>query len=73
MEVFLAINPRKCNAMQVCVRLMPDTFELGAAGYSRIKRSEFSREEVARLREVALGCPTQAIVIEVEDVIEDGT
>jgi ferredoxin len=67
MEVLVTINPRKCNAMQVCSRLMPDAFELGTAGYSKTKRSDFTSADLDRLRQVALSCPTQAIIVEASD------
>jgi len=64
----VTINARKCMANQMCVRSAPDIFELGSAGYSRVKR-EVGAADLERLREAMELCPTSAVVVE---VLEDG-
>jgi ferredoxin len=55
-------------ANQMCVRAAPDIFELGAAGYSRVKR-EVTEADLAKLREAEEMCPTSSITVE---VMEEG-
>jgi ferredoxin len=58
------VNPRKCMANQMCIRSAPDIFELGSAGYSRVKR-EVSAADLEKLREAEEMCPTGAVIVEV--------
>jgi len=68
MEIQARVDPRKCMANQVCTAIAPALFELGAAGYSRLQRSNFTPADLALLREAEENCPTGAIRIEaVED------
>jgi ferredoxin len=60
----VSVNARKCMANQMCVRSAPDIFELGAAGYSRVKR-EVTEADLAKLREAEEMCPTSSITVEV--------
>jgi ferredoxin len=65
MQVQVTINPRKCMATQNCTAIAPHVFELGAAGYSRVKTSEFTEEDLEVLQEAAGACPNIAITVEV--------
>jgi hypothetical protein len=50
----------------------PDLFELGQAGYARVKR-QATAKDWALLQESADGCPNQAILVEVADGEEAGS
>jgi ferredoxin len=62
--VQVTVNSRKCMANQMCVRTAPDIFELGTAGYSRVKR-EVTAADLDKLREAEEMCPTSSIMVEV--------
>lgn len=67
MYVLCRIDRRKCMGNQRCVSLAPDIFELGEAGYSRIKRADetdFTEADLPRLLAAQDTCPTGAISIE---------
>lgn len=70
MEITVTVNRYRCKAMQKCVRLMPDTFEMGA-GYSKVTRGDFSEGDLAFLRKAVAGCPSRAISIHVKDDDDD--
>jgi ferredoxin len=63
-QILVTINPRKCMANQMCSRLAPGMFELGAAGYSRPTRSEWASSDLAALRAAEENCPTGALTVE---------
>ena len=67
MEIQVFVNPRKCMATQNCRAVAPDIFELGPAGYSRVKRTNLTAADLAQLRDAEEGCPTQAITVEIAE------
>jgi ferredoxin len=67
MEIDVTVNRHRCKAMQKCVQVMPDTFEMGAAGFSKVKRDDFGEEDLPRLQKAVASCPSRAISVHVED------
>jgi ferredoxin len=67
MQVQVTINPRKCMATQNCTAIAPHLFGLGAAGFSRVKTSDFTEEDLELLREAEGACPNIAITVEVAE------
>jgi ferredoxin len=67
MEILVTVNPRKCMANQRCVRSAPGMFELGAAGYSRPTKDNWSHSDLEALHAAEDNCPTGAIKVEVSD------
>lgn len=63
----VTVNPRTCMGNQMCVRVAPDIFELGSAGYSRVVR-DVTENDLARLRESEELCPTASITV---DLLEE--
>jgi ferredoxin len=46
---------------------MPDAFEMGAAGYSKLLRDSFGEQDLPLLRKAVASCPSRAISVQVED------
>jgi len=67
MEITVTVNRYRCKAMQKCVRVMPDAFEMSATGSSRVIRADFADEDLALLRKAVASCPSRAITVQVED------
>jgi ferredoxin len=67
MQITVAVNRYRCKAMQKCVRVMPDAFEMGAAGYSKLLRDSFGEQDLPLLRKAVASCPSRAISVQVED------
>jgi ferredoxin len=65
-EITVSVNRYRCKAMQKCVQLMPDAFEMGA-GYSKVARANFSEEELTQLKKVVASCPSRAISVQIEE------
>jgi ferredoxin len=65
-EITVSVNRYRCKAMQKCVQLMPDAFEMGA-GYSKVTRANFSEEELTQLKKVVASCPSRAISVQIEE------
>jgi ferredoxin len=63
MEILVAFDRRKCSASETCVLAFPDLFELGMAGYARLRR-EATADDVVKLRQAEVSCPTHAIHVE---------
>jgi len=67
MEITVTVNRYRCKGMQKCVRVMPDTFEMAAAGYSKVLRADLTDQDLALLQKAVASCPSRAISVEVED------
>jgi ferredoxin len=65
-EITVSVNRYRCKAMQKCVQIMPDAFEMGT-GYSKVTRGDFSEADLAQLKKAVAGCPSRAISVQIED------
>jgi ferredoxin len=70
--ILVTVNARKCMANQQCVLAAPDIFEIGASGYSRVRR-DVGPDDIPRLREAEEMCPTASITVEVEEMEPEDT
>jgi ferredoxin len=61
-EVTVRVNARTCAGSRMCVTCAPDIFEIGAAGYSRVKRKVVAAD-LGKLREAEESCPTSSISV----------
>lgn len=52
-----------CRSYAICVGIAPDVFELDDDGLLVVLRSEAAEGDEDRMREAALACPTQAILL----------
>ena len=67
MFVLCRIDRKVCMGNQRCVSVAPDIFELGDAGYSRVKRADetdFTEADLPKLLAARDVCPTGAITVE---------
>jgi ferredoxin len=63
-QVGVTVNARTCAGSRMCLACAPDIFEIGLAGYSRVKR-EVTEADLPALKEAEESCPTSSIVVEV--------
>jgi len=66
-KILVTVNPRRCAASENCLAVAPSIFEVGSAGYSRVKREDLSEADLDLLRDAEQGCPNQAITVEVAE------
>lgn len=52
-----------CRSYAICVGIAPDVFELDEDGVLVVLRSTVEEGDEDRVREAALACPTQAILL----------
>ena len=52
-----------CRSYAICVGIAPDVFELDEDGVLVVLRSDVAPGDEDRVREAALACPTQAILL----------
>lgn len=52
-----------CRSYAICVGIAPDVFELDDDGVLVVLSSEAAEGDEDRMREAALACPTQAILL----------
>lgn len=71
LHVIVKVNSRTCAGSRMCVACAPDIFEIGAAGYSRVKR-EVSETDLVKLKEAEESCPTSSISVYVMPMQADG-
>ena len=64
------VNTQTCMANQMCVRIAPGIFRLGAAGFSEVVR-EVDESDLDILRAAEEGCPTASIHVDVLDSTSD--
>ena len=64
-EVTVRVNSRTCAGSRMCVACAPDIFEIGVAGYSRVKR-DVTLADLDKLKEAEESCPTGSISVEME-------
>ena len=53
-----------CIGCGYCVSSCPKYFEFNDEGYSKAIKEEIDNEDLAEVKEVASGCPVEAITIE---------
>jgi ferredoxin len=52
-----------CRSYAICVGVAPDVFELDDDGVLVVLRPDVATGDEDRMREAALACPTQAILL----------